>query len=754
MADPFQPKFVDLVCNYTSTTGTGNFTLGPTVNGFSSFTSALQPGDSFYYSALGIDKPAEREVGRGTLQANGSIARDPVSGTKTSFTGGTKILQLIAAAEWYNSVQAGASGVADGDKGDITVSGNGGSWALNPAGIAKIHVTPQQFGAKGDGVTDDSAAFVAAVAYLNSNALVPYAGWIAKGSPRLFIPSGIYNLGTTTLDLTHTMIIEGESTLTGYTSRLKWTGDCEGIRVQSYNTSGTATVDGVQHFTAAGTTLRNIALLGPYEDTTDFTGHTEGEYHAIRVKAPIIIEDVYIDGWAGDGLHALTSSGGAGAEEGNSNVSFVNRLRVTNVRNGVFLDGSDANAWTLIGIYGTYCRQHTVWDSSFLGNTHIGHHSANAGLVPGVPPSVVSNGTNRYYVKQGQAAGASTNAPPSGATSNTWWAYLSAGAAASWLNIPAWTSAVSVREGGGYRTDSLNGYNTFIGCYQEGGEGQSQFVSPTVVIGGIMTPDTTGNYLRGDRLIAPNGVALGQSRIASTSTSRTLGVHNSQALSGGVNASINFEQGFEADGVTPASLGAITARSTTNSPATAEGLIDFYTRTYGGTGGMTARITLDGSNSTWRPLTDNNMDQGLASFRWRAGYFYTINAATAVSSAGPITSTGGGVGYATGAGGTVNQATSKSTGVTLNKSCGQVTMNNAALAAATSVKFTLTNSTIAASDTVSVNIASGATDPAAYTIGVCAVAAGSCTIVLRNNSAASLSEALVLNFAVVKAVNA
>src|SRR5438094_488501 len=101
MADPFLPKFVDLVCNYTSTTGTGNFTLGPTLNGFSSFASSLQPGDGFYYSAIGIDKPAEREVGRGALQANGTIARDPISGTKTNFSTGTKILSLVAAAEWF-----------------------------------------------------------------------------------------------------------------------------------------------------------------------------------------------------------------------------------------------------------------------------------------------------------------------------------------------------------------------------------------------------------------------------------------------------------------------------------------------------------------------------------------------------------------------------------------------------------------------------------------------------------------------------
>ena len=110
-----------------------------------------------------------------------------------------------------------------------------------------------------------------------------------------------------------------------------------------------------------------------------------------------------------------------------------------------------------------------------------------------------------------------------------------------------------------------------------------------------------------------------------------------------------------------------------------------------------------------------------------------------------------GIGYGTGAGGTVTQATDKSTGVTLNKVTGQITMNNASLAAATSVSFTLTNSAIAATDVVIVNIGSGAT-AASYTVTVDAVAAGSCRIHLRNESAGSLGEALVLNFAVIKGV--
>jgi hypothetical protein len=116
-------------------------------------------------------------------------------------------------------------------------------------------------------------------------------------------------------------------------------------------------------------------------------------------------------------------------------------------------------------------------------------------------------------------------------------------------------------------------------------------------------------------------------------------------------------------------------------------------------------------------------------------------------------STESAVGYSTGTGGTVTQATDKSTGVTLNKRCGQITMNAAALAAAAEVSFTLTNSTIAATDVVMVSIASGAT-AGAYSIQCDATAAGSCRISVGNRNAGSLSEAIVLNFVVIKSVAA
>ena len=109
------------------------------------------------------------------------------------------------------------------------------------------------------------------------------------------------------------------------------------------------------------------------------------------------------------------------------------------------------------------------------------------------------------------------------------------------------------------------------------------------------------------------------------------------------------------------------------------------------------------------------------------------------------------LGYTTGSGGTVTQASNKTTAVTLNKINGEIVMNAAALADDATAAFTLTNSTIAATDVVIVNVASVGT-AGAYQVTVGAVAAGSCSISVLNVSGGALSEAIKLNFAVIKAV--
>ena len=105
-------------------------------------------------------------------------------------------------------------------------------------------------------------------------------------------------------------------------------------------------------------------------------------------------------------------------------------------------------------------------------------------------------------------------------------------------------------------------------------------------------------------------------------------------------------------------------------------------------------------------------------------------------------------GYTAAAQGTVTQATSKSTAVTLNKSAGQITMNNAALGATTNVTFTLNNSFISANDIIILNIASGAT-AGSYNCWVSGLSAGAVSITVRNISGGSLSEAVAINFALI-----
>lgn len=126
--------------------------------------------------------------------------------------------------------------------------------------------------------------------------------------------------------------------------------------------------------------------------------------------------------------------------------------------------------------------------------------------------------------------------------------------------------------------------------------------------------------------------------------------------------------------------------------------------------------------------------------------------ATSITAAAGIYSTGptDGTGYATGAGGSAVQATSKATGVTLSKVCGEIALNAAALAAATVVSFVLTNTAIANTDVLLINHSSVGTF-GAYTFNA-RCGNGSATIDVRNGSAGSLAEAIVIRFVLIKAV--
>lgn len=108
---------------------------------------------------------------------------------------------------------------------------------------------------------------------------------------------------------------------------------------------------------------------------------------------------------------------------------------------------------------------------------------------------------------------------------------------------------------------------------------------------------------------------------------------------------------------------------------------------------------------------------------------------------------------ATGSGGTVTQATSKATGVTLNKACGAITLNNANLAADTTVSFTLTNSLIAAGDLLILNHTATGTF-GGYVLNAHGATTGSITIDVHNCTPGALAEAIVISFMLIKATTA
>lgn len=104
------------------------------------------------------------------------------------------------------------------------------------------------------------------------------------------------------------------------------------------------------------------------------------------------------------------------------------------------------------------------------------------------------------------------------------------------------------------------------------------------------------------------------------------------------------------------------------------------------------------------------------------------------------------LGYGPGAGGTVVQSTSKSTAVTLNKPTGLISMHNETLAGGASVNFIIFNSLCSSLDTIVVTVG----DNANYIVSCVNVAGGAFRLRITNITGSALSEAISINFSIIK----
>lgn len=137
-----------------------------------------------------------------------------------------------------------------------------------------------------------------------------------------------------------------------------------------------------------------------------------------------------------------------------------------------------------------------------------------------------------------------------------------------------------------------------------------------------------------------------------------------------------------------------------------------------------------------------------------------IGAATGTSLAATSfiksSSSSAGVGYATGAGGTIPQITSLATAVTINTICGSITTVAGSIAGEACADFQVNNSSVAIDDVVTVCLRSGS-NGGNTSVSVKTVTNGSFTIKISNHNAsagAAETGSMIINFAIIKAVSA
>jgi hypothetical protein len=232
----------------------------------------------------------------------------------------------------------------------------------NFSGIFLSGVNVKDFGAVGDGVTDDYAAIMAAI---NS---VSYGTGFYISGPAVYFPPGTYYCSET-IQLKKSVKLwgDGSGMQSASTALIKWPSAKIGIIVHRYNTID-STVEGTPTTAGDASIIEGLQLQGGGGGTS---------YHGIWLRARALIKNCYIIEFGGNGIHVVADTAAVPAKLGNANCWRVeNCVTILNGQHGLYTEGGDANAGYCLGLDSSNNVGWGIYDSSFLGNTYLGCHCA------------------------------------------------------------------------------------------------------------------------------------------------------------------------------------------------------------------------------------------------------------------------------------------------------------------------------------------------------------------------------------------
>ena len=273
-------------------------------------------------------------------------------------------IYLITSIGTTNFTSIGASANTVGFYFTATGAGSGtGTAQLSRTVQAKLQesVSVKDFGAVGDGVTDDYQSIRNALDSLPSlggSLLFPAtaSGGVYYLSQGLIINRPVRMIG---------QVVSANTTSFYNGTVLKFAASTTGITFNSYNSTGGELAYGANY-----SVIENIAVA---------SAGGSGAFDGILIRAPgIKLKNVWTFSFPRNGIRIRAQIGGGTDLEGNGNLwSLEDISSQLNGSDGLYVEGLDANAGSGTNVNCSNNGGYGIYDSSFLGNSYFGCHVDN-----------------------------------------------------------------------------------------------------------------------------------------------------------------------------------------------------------------------------------------------------------------------------------------------------------------------------------------------------------------------------------------